>query len=46
MGKKYLKNLPKDKNQITVKHLLTHTAGISQYQGEKEIENTIHYRTQ
>ena len=41
----YLKNLPEDKKQITVKQLLAHTSGISQYQGEKEIENTIHYNT-
>lgn len=41
----YLPNLPEDKKQITVKQLLAHTAGISQYMGEKEIENTIHYET-
>lgn len=39
----YLKNLPEDKKRITVKQLLAHTSGISQYQGEKEIENDIHY---
>lgn len=42
---RYLKNLPEDKKQITVKQLLAHTSGIPQYQGEKEIENTIHYNT-
>lgn len=42
---KYLSNLPEDKKQITVKQLLAHTAGIFQYQGDKEIENTIHYNT-
>lgn len=40
---RYLKNLPEDKTKITVKQLLAHSSGISQYQGEKEIENTIHY---
>jgi len=39
----YLKDLPTDKRQLTVRQLLAHTAGISQYLGEKEIENTIHY---
>ncbi len=42
---KFLPNLPQDKKHITVKQLLAHTAGISQYQGNKEIENTIHYET-
>ncbi|MBR9922804.1 MAG: beta-lactamase family protein [Bacteroidetes bacterium] len=41
----YLKHLPEDKKQITVRQLLAHTAGVSQYQGKKEIENTIHYET-
>lgn len=41
----YLTNLPEDKKQITVKQLLAHTAGISQYMGEEEIENTTHYAT-
>lgn len=42
---KYLTNLPDDKKRITVKQLLAHTAGISQYRGKKEIENKIHYET-
>lgn len=42
---KHLKNLPEDKKQITVKQLLAHTSGISQYQGDKETENTIHFNT-
>ncbi len=42
---KYLPALPEDKRQLTVQQLLAHTAGISQYQGEKEIENTVHYPT-
>lgn len=39
----YLKNLPEDKKQITVRHLLAHTSGIPQYKDDKEIENTHHY---
>jgi CubicO group peptidase (beta-lactamase class C family) len=39
----YLTNLPTDKKQITVRQLLSHTSGISQYLGREEIENTIHY---
>jgi CubicO group peptidase (beta-lactamase class C family) len=42
---KYIADLPEDKRRITVKQLLAHTSGIPQYQGEKEIENTIHYKT-
>ena len=41
----YLKDIPEDKKKITVRQLLSHTGGISQYQGKKEIENTIHYPT-
>ena len=41
----YLNDLPVDKKQITVLQLLSHTSGISQYLGEKEIENTIHYES-
>ena len=41
----YLPDLPKDKKQITVRQLLAHTAGISQYKDKKEIENTIHYES-
>jgi CubicO group peptidase (beta-lactamase class C family) len=41
----YLSDLPADKKQLTVRQLMAHTAGISQYQGEDEIENTIHYNS-
>lgn len=41
----YLKNLPEDKKQVTVRQLLAHTSGIPQYKGEDEIENTIHFKT-
>jgi len=41
----YLNNLPEDKKEITVRQLLGHTSGLSQYKGEKEIENTSHYET-
>jgi len=40
---KYLSGLPADKNSITIRQLMAHTAGISQYEGQKEIENTIHF---
>lgn len=42
----YLPNFPqKEKGQITVRQLLAHTAGVSQYYGNKESENTIHYES-
>lgn len=41
----YLTGLPPDKVEITVRQLLAHTSGISQYLGDKEIENTIHYKS-
>ena len=41
----YLSSLPDDKKEITVRQLLGHTSGISQYQGEREIENDINYPT-
>lgn len=41
----YLKNLPEDKKQITVRQLLAHTSGIPQYLGEEEIENNMHYES-
>jgi CubicO group peptidase (beta-lactamase class C family) len=41
----YLTDLPSDKKKITVRQLLAHTAGISQYIGKKEIENTVHYES-
>ena len=40
----YLPGFPrKEKGLITTRHLLAHTSGISQYQGEKEVENRIYY---
>lgn len=39
----YLPELPGDKGSITVRQLLAHTSGISQYEGEKEIENSLHF---
>jgi len=39
----YLKNLPTDKQAITIRQLMAHTSGLSQYIGDKEIENTIHF---
>ena len=41
----YLPDLPNDKKGITTRQLLSHTAGISQYLDEKEIENTIHFQS-
>ena len=40
-----LQNLPDDKSAITIRQLLTHTSGISQYQNTREVENTVHYAT-
>lgn len=42
----YLPEFPsQDKAEITIRQLLSHTSGISQYNSEKEIENTINYPT-
>lgn len=44
--KTYLTNLAvKDKDDITIRQLLAHTSGISQYFDTKEIENSIYYST-
>jgi CubicO group peptidase (beta-lactamase class C family) len=41
----YLTNLPTDKNQITVRQLLSHTSGIAHYLNDKEAEITTHYES-
>lgn len=41
----YLEGLPEDKKELTVRQLLTHTAGITQYKNKKEVENSIHYES-
>lgn len=42
----YLPEFPKkEKGEITVRQLLAHTSGISQYENDKEIENTVHYNS-
>ena len=42
----YLPEFPiKDKGEITVRQLLAHTSGMSQYENDKEIENTVHFAT-
>lgn len=43
---KYLPEFPrKQKGEITVRQLLAHTSGISQYQDKKEVQNTLSYAT-
>jgi CubicO group peptidase (beta-lactamase class C family) len=41
----YLADLPQDKINITIRQLLTHTSGISQYENKDEVENSIHYES-
>ena len=42
----YLNEFPeKEKGDITTRQLLSHTSGLSQYQGEKEVESKVHYAT-
>jgi serine beta-lactamase-like protein LACTB len=43
--KKYLDDFPtKEKGDITTRHLLGHTSGISQYQNTEEVENTQNFK--
>lgn len=43
---KYIPHFPKkEKGEITVRHLLSHTSGLAGYQSEKEAENTTEYPT-
>ncbi len=42
----YIPDYPKqEKTQITTRHLLSHTSGIGGYQGGKETETTVAYKT-
>lgn len=43
---KYVSDFPiKKEGEITVRHILNHSAGIKAYQSNKEMANTIHYET-
>lgn len=44
--REYLPDFPvKAKGEITIRQLLSHTSGISQYQSTKETENTTYFRS-
>ncbi len=42
----YLSNFPKkEKGDITIRQLLSHTSGVSQYHNDKEVENTKYFES-
>ncbi len=43
--KKYLANLPADKDEITVRQLLAHTSGIPSYPNSREAYTSTHYES-